>query len=167
MSDENKISKNQPLLHKITTLISKKFGQDVIVSAEINPLANDMPIFAVSRNSYFKIAKFLKQHDELSFDYLVNLHGTDFETHMEIFLQLRSLNNDFEIAIKVCVDRENPTVPSVESIWPAANWAESETYDLLGIHFALHPNLERIFLGENWVGYPLRKDYQPYDEEVL
>mgnify|MGYP002733900400 FL=1 len=49
-------------------------------------------------------------------------------------------------------------------LWPGANWAESEAYDLLGIHFIGHPDLKRILLGEEWQGYPLRKDYVQYDD---
>jgi NADH-quinone oxidoreductase subunit C len=51
-------------------------------------------------------------------------------------------------------------------LWEGANWPERETYDLLGIQFTGHPNLTRIMMPDDWVGYPLRKDYEPYDVEV-
>jgi NADH-quinone oxidoreductase subunit C len=66
----------------------------------------------------------------------------------------------------VKIDRDEPTIESLQPIWAGANWPECEAYDLLGIKFTGHPNLHRIMLGEDWVGYPLRKDYEPYDVEV-
>lgn len=64
-----------------------------------------------------------------------------------------------EIRIKVYLPREDPRVPSVYWIWKAADWQERETYDMYGIVFEGHPNLKRILMPEDWVGWPLRKDY--------
>jgi NAD(P)H-quinone oxidoreductase subunit J len=64
-----------------------------------------------------------------------------------------------EIRIKVFLPRENPVVPSVYWIWKAADWQERETYDMYGIIYEGHPNLKRILMPEDWVGWPLRKDY--------
>jgi NADH-quinone oxidoreductase subunit C len=66
----------------------------------------------------------------------------------------------------VKIDRDEPTIESLQPIWAGANWPECEAYDLLGIKFTGHPNLHRIMLGEDWVGHPLRKDYEQYDVEV-
>ena len=64
-----------------------------------------------------------------------------------------------EIRLKVFLGRNNPRVPSVYWIWKAADWQERETYDMFGIVFEGHPNLKRILMPEDWVGWPLRKDY--------
>jgi len=64
-----------------------------------------------------------------------------------------------EVRVKVFLPRANPTVPSVYWIWRTADWQERETYDMYGIIFEGHPNLKRILMPEDWVGYPLRKDY--------
>ncbi len=64
-----------------------------------------------------------------------------------------------EIRIKVFLPRANPTVPSVYWIWKAADWQERESYDMYGIIYEGHPNLKRILMPEDWVGWPLRKDY--------
>lgn len=64
-----------------------------------------------------------------------------------------------EIRVKVFLPRENPTVPSVYWIWKAAEWQERETYDMFGIVYTGHPDLKRILMPEDWVGWPLRKDY--------
>ena len=118
------------------------------------------------RESYFKLAQFLKYNELLGFDYLSELHGTDFETHMEVYVHLYSYKNRQTVAFKVKIDRDEPTIESVTPVWAGANWPECEAYDLLGIKFTGHPDLHRIMLGEDWVGHPLRKDYEPYDVEV-
>jgi NAD(P)H-quinone oxidoreductase subunit J len=64
-----------------------------------------------------------------------------------------------ELRVKVFLPRDNPTVPSVYWIWKAADWQERETYDMYGIVYEGHPNLKRILMPEDWVGWPLRKDY--------
>lgn len=64
-----------------------------------------------------------------------------------------------EVRVKVFLPRENPTVPSVYWIWKTADWQERESYDMYGINYEGHPNLKRILMPEDWVGYPLRKDY--------
>jgi NAD(P)H-quinone oxidoreductase subunit J len=64
-----------------------------------------------------------------------------------------------EVRLKVFLPRDNPTVPSVYWIWKAADWQERESYDMFGIIYEGHPNLKRILMPEDWVGWPLRKDY--------
>lgn len=64
-----------------------------------------------------------------------------------------------EVRLKVFLPRDNPTVPSVYWIWKAADWQERESYDMFGIIYEGHPNLKRILMPEDWIGWPLRKDY--------
>ncbi|AFZ46202.1 NADH dehydrogenase subunit C [Cyanobacterium stanieri PCC 7202] len=64
-----------------------------------------------------------------------------------------------EVRIKVFLNREEPKVPSVYWIWKAADWQERESYDMYGIIYEGHPNLKRILMNEDWIGWPLRKDY--------
>jgi NAD(P)H-quinone oxidoreductase subunit J len=64
-----------------------------------------------------------------------------------------------EVRLKVFLPRSNPVVASVYWIWKSADWQERESYDLLGIVYEGHPNLKRILMPEDWVGWPLRKDY--------
>jgi NADH-quinone oxidoreductase subunit C len=61
--------------------------------------------------------------------------------------------------VKIFTPRNQPAVPSVADLWPAANWHEREAFDLLGIQFTNHPDPRRILLADDWVGHPLRKDY--------
>ena len=64
-----------------------------------------------------------------------------------------------EVRLKVFLPRDNPQVPSVYWIWKAADWQERESYDMFGIIYQGHPNLKRILMNEDWIGFPLRKDY--------
>lgn len=79
------------------------------------------------------------------------------------FYHLLKLNDNGsqpeEVRIKVFLSRENPQVPSVYWIWKAADWQERESFDMYGIMYQGHPNLKRILMPEDWVGWPLRKDY--------
>ncbi|QHC05546.1 NADH-quinone oxidoreductase subunit C [Anoxybacillus sp. PDR2] len=159
-------SPNQPLLDKYIKVIHEHLGEDVLEAAYINRLSKDVPTLVAKRTTYYKVAQFLKYNEQLGFDYLSELHGTDFGTHMEVYVHLYSYKNDQPVALKVKLDRDHPEIESLVPLWPGANWPECEAYDLLGIRFQGHPNLIRIFLGENWVGHPLRKDYEPYDVEV-
>nr|WP_084544552.1 NADH-quinone oxidoreductase subunit C [Geobacillus proteiniphilus] len=159
-------SPNDPLLEKYVRIIHEHLGPDVLEDAYINRLAKDVPTLVVKKEAYYKVAELLKGHEQLRFDYLSELHGTDFQTHMEVYVHLYSYPNRQPVALKVKIERDNPEVDSLVPLWPGANWPECEAYDLLGIRFHGHPNLIRIFLGEQWVGHPLRKDYEPYDAEV-
>ena len=159
-------SPNQPFLDKYVKVIAENLGSDVLEDSYINKLSKDVPTLVAKRDTYFKVAQFLKYNELLGFDYLSELHGSDFETHMEVYVHLYSYKNRQTVALKVKIDRDEPTIESLQPIWAGANWPECEAFDLLGIKFTGHPNLHRILLGEDWVGHPLRKDYEQYDVEV-
>lgn len=159
-------SKNQPYLDKYVKLISEKFGTDVIEASYINELAKEVPTLVIKNENWGEVAQFLRDEEQLGFDYLSNLHGVDYEDRMEVYYHFYSYKNRQSLAVKVKTNREQPTVASVMNIWSGANWNERETFDLLGIYFPGHKELRRIMLPDEWVGHPLRKDYVPFDEEV-
>jgi NADH-quinone oxidoreductase subunit C len=159
-------SKNQPYLDKYVARISETFGADVLEAAYINELSKDVPTLVVKNERWHEVARFLKEDEALAFDYLSDLHGVDYEDRMEVYYHFYSYKNRQSLAVKVKTNREQPSVPSVMDIWRGADWSERETFDLLGIYFPGHTELRRILLPDEWVGYPLRKDYVQYDEEV-
>lgn len=93
-------------------------------------------------------------------DFLENLTGLDWEEEgLGVIYQLESTETGKRVSLKsVCADRENPMLPSVSDLWDIANIYEREVYDFYGIIFAGHPDMRRIFLREDWVGFPMRKD---------
>jgi NADH:ubiquinone oxidoreductase subunit C len=62
--------------------------------------------------------------------------------------------------VKVKLDKTNPEIMTVSDIWRTAEMLEREVYDLFGVQFLEHPDLRRLLLTDDWVGYPLRKDYE-------
>ena len=93
-------------------------------------------------------------------DFLENLTGLDWEEEgLGVIFQLESTETGKRVSLKsVCADRENPMLPSVSDLWDIANIYEREVYDFYGIIFTGHPDMRRIFLREDWVGFPMRKD---------
>ncbi|MBG9773208.1 NADH-quinone oxidoreductase subunit C [Brevibacillus laterosporus] len=159
-------SKNQPYLDRFVQIIAERFGKESIEESYINTLSKEVPTMTIKNQIWHDIALFLKQEPSLQFDYLSNLHGVDYEDRMEVYYHLYSYAHHQSLAIKVKTTREASSVASVVDVWPGADWNERETYDLLGIHFVGHPNLVRIMMPDEWVGHPLRKDYEPFDEGV-
>lgn len=105
------------------------------------------------------VARFLHDEPEIDARYLAALTGVDRYDHFEVVYQLASLSHNHELVVKVRADHDEPEVPSVVSVWHGAHLQEREAYDLLGIRFAGHPNMTRIFLWEGFPGHPLRKDF--------
>ena len=159
-------SVNQPYLNQYVEAIREKLGEGALVDSYINKLSKDVPTLVVDPEKYYEVMESLRFHEGLAFDYMSELHATDFVTHMEVYVHLFSYGKKQSLAVKVKLDREAPQVESVTALWKGADWPEREAYDLLGIVFKGHPNLTRILMPDDWVGYPLRKDYEPYDVEV-
>jgi NADH-quinone oxidoreductase subunit C len=130
------------------------------------------PHAIVKPDRWHDMALFLRDDERLRFDWLRCISGVD---HIEdklltVVYDLHATGQPdrpgelwhvrSEIAVKVRLDRDNPHIHSVADVWPTADWQEREAYDLLGIIFDNHPDLTRILCCEDWVGYPLRKDYE-------
>jgi NADH-quinone oxidoreductase subunit C len=114
----------------------------------------------IPAGKFHELAVSLKENEDTAFDYLFCLTGVDTVKHLMVVYHLRSTRYGHSIELKVRTeDRENPTFDTISDIWKAADLYEREVWDLFGIRFNNHPDLRRIFLEENWKGYPFRKDY--------
>jgi NADH-quinone oxidoreductase subunit C len=120
------------------------------------------PFCVVKRESIVEVCRFLKAEPGLELDFLEDETALDWPKRnvIEVVYHLLSYKHRHQIVLKVEADRAAPSVPSVEGVWKTANWFEREIYDLFGVDFPGHPDLRRILLPDDWVGYPLRKDYQ-------
>jgi NADH-quinone oxidoreductase subunit C len=119
------------------------------------------PSCVVPAESLRKLAAGLKTEPSLAFDYLFNLSGVDWGVELGVVYHLTSTVHRHTVQIKVKLsDREHPAVDTVSDLWLAADFYEREAYDMFGIRFTGHTDMRRIFLDEEWVGYPMRKDYR-------
>lgn len=153
-----------------------KFG-DRITGANLEAMD---PWIEVAAPAIADVANFLKTDEALLFNSLTDLCGVDylepdakkaakagFEPHVEVVYHLYSFPHKHSLVVKVRVPRwkndrpgELPDVPTVSGVWSIADWHEREAFDLVGVNFTGHPNLRRILCAEDWIGHPLRKDYE-------
>jgi NADH-quinone oxidoreductase subunit C len=116
----------------------------------------------VPKSHLRRVCEFLRDVPELGFNFLSDVTGLDrfpVEPRFELNYHLLSLPNRTTLRLRVRANGADPVVPSMTSIWPTANWHEREIFDLFGVKFEGHPNLERLLMPQDWEGYPLRKDY--------
>lgn len=110
--------------------------------------------------AFHELAYRLRTDEDLLFDYLVCMTGMDWGETLGVVYHLASTRYGHRLVLKIETnDRENPELPSVSDIWNTANLNEREVLDFYGIHFINHPDMRHLFLRNDWVGYPFRKDY--------
>ena len=118
------------------------------------------------KETFHETALRLRHDKELQFDFLVCMTGMDWGETLGVMYRLRSTQLGHEINLRVeTPNRTNPELPTVSDIWATANLNEREVFGLLGIRFINHPDMRKLFLRNDWVGYPLRKDYNT-DPEI-
>ena len=120
------------------------------------------PTFTVPADKLREVALMLRDQADMSFDYLVSLTGVDEgpEIGLGVVYHLTSTAHGHWVVLKAfTTDRENPVLPTVSDIWGTAELNEREVYDFLGVKFAGHKDMRRLYLRQDFVGYPLRKDY--------
>ncbi|HYE58114.1 MAG TPA: NADH-quinone oxidoreductase subunit C, partial [Rhodothermales bacterium] len=136
--------------------LREAFGDAV---EEVSEYAGETTV-RVDRDRIVDVARFL--HDTLGFTYLSDLGGVDRfteEDRFEVFYNVISFERQKRLRLKIRCDEENPVVPSVTPVWPAANWHEREAWDMFGIRFEGHEDLRRMFMPEDFEYHPLRKEF--------
>ncbi len=151
-----------PLDNELVKRFRAKFGAALLEAIEDRKQA----ILTVDRARLVEISLHLR--DEEKFDMLADLTAVDWpkrEKRFDVVLDLYSFAKNERLRLKIhAADAE--AVPSVVSVWPAANWQEREVFDMFGIVFSGHPDLKRILLPDEWQGYPLRKDYDILQQDT-
>ncbi|UJS19578.1 MAG: NADH-quinone oxidoreductase subunit C [Candidatus Brocadia sp.] len=143
---------------EMTTLIKTRFPEAI---AGENVFRNELTL-TVRKDAVADVARFLKENEELDFDFLSDLCGVDrVETDdvFEVVYHLYSLSKNHRVRLKASVPSDAPHLPTVTGVWSTANWHERETYDMFGVAFDGHPDLRKILTPDDFEGYPLRKDY--------
>ena len=126
-----------------------------LVFGEGEPLTVTVPA-----GQFRDVAKSLRDDPQMRFDLLLCMTGMDWGETLGVVYHLRSTELGHEIVLRTeTADRENPELQSVYDLWESANLNEREVYDFFGIRFIGHPDMRRLYLRNDWVGYPFRKDY--------
>jgi len=129
------------------------------------------PAVNVSPGRWHEIALFLRDDPRLQLNVLRCISGVDRleDNVIEVIFDLMKISpggrggywaGDNVVAVKVRVPRDDAHMSSVADVWPAADWHEREVYDMFGVVFDGHPDFRRILCPDDWIGYPLRKDYE-------
>ncbi len=139
--------------------VREKFPQAVLETTDFR----DEQTIVLKPESLVAVCAYLQKR--LQYNFLSTITAVDWLERVpryDVVYQLLSLPNQSVLRLKIRVGEkgeEHPSVPTVTSIWPAANWYEREVYDLFGITFTGHPDLRRILMPMDWTTHPLRKDY--------
>ncbi len=141
---------------EIAALLSEQFGDGIPESDTDNP----NPWSAVDPPSILEVCRFIRSDSRLEMDHLELLGGVDYKDRIEVVYVVYSMKHHHRYTLKSRLPREEPHLPTVESVWNVANWHERETYDMLGVLFDGHSDMRRILCPDDWEGHPLRKDYK-------
>ena len=140
--------------------IKEKFGAAVLDTHSFR--GDDTAL--ISRDKIVEAAKFLKEDPELDFNVLIDLTAVDCLNldrphRFEVVYHFYSIAKKHRARLKVPLTEEDPSVDTLTGLWPGANWFEREVWDMFGVKFNGHPNLQRILMYDEFQGHALRKDY--------
>jgi NADH-quinone oxidoreductase subunit C len=140
--------------HALKTIPAETLGQMPEDAAQ--------PWITVSPDTLIEVLALFRDDPALAFDCLDCLTVTDMldEGQLELVYHLYSYTHQHLFVIKARIGRDDPEAPSVTGLWPAADWYEREQYDMFGVRFTGHPNMTRLFLPDEWVGHPMRLDWE-------
>lgn len=149
----------------VRSRVTERFGAAVLGA---NEYRGDLA-FTVAPEALPQIAQFLRDDPDLQYILLTSITGVDYlgrEPRFEVVYHLRSFANQHLVVLKVGADEADPHVPSLVPLWPTATYQEREVFDMFGVQFDGHPDLQRILMPEDWDGHPQRKDEPLVYEEV-
>ncbi|MBK6684629.1 MAG: NADH-quinone oxidoreductase subunit C [Deltaproteobacteria bacterium] len=146
---------------ELHALLAAKFGEAVELVDAVDPYT------VVKDHAQFPaVMRHLREDPAFQMDFLRSVTGVDWpdDSIIESVYHVYSYRLAHAHVVKVRLPRALPEIPTVEGVWPTANWFEREAYDLLGIVYIGHSDLRRIMLPDDWVGHPLRKDYAEQED---
>lgn len=153
----------QAFQDKIINTIKLKYEDQVLHTA----MLYDFLTITLRADKIIGVIRYLYDHPDMKFQYLTTLCGVHYPEIQQIAMmyQLHNLNNNMRVRLKIYLPESNPTVPTLTTVFQAANWMERETYDFYGVLFEGHPNLKRILNVDEMIIFPMRKEY-PLEDQV-
>ena len=133
---------------------------EAVTEAYTGPGGDDVAL--VKKESIEEVCRFLRSDPEMAFDMAPYITAVDYmgsEPRFELVYQMYSTTKNHRLRLRVGVPESDPVVRSVTPLWKGANWYERYCWDLYGIRFEGHPDMRRLYMYEEFVGHPLRKDY--------
>jgi NADH-quinone oxidoreductase subunit C len=132
----------------------------IVTDAYEGPGGDD--VCFVRKDQIVEVCRFLKEDPRLAFNMAPYVTAVDYlgqEPRFEVVYNLYSTSKNHRVRLRVKVAEEDAVVASVTSLWRGADWFERYCFDMYGIRFTDHPDLRRLFMYDEFVGHPLRKDY--------
>jgi NADH-quinone oxidoreductase subunit C len=148
---------------KIIAVINGKFEGEILQTE----MLYDFLTITLKKDKIVGIIKHLYDHADTKFQYLTTMCGIHYPdlNQIAVMYQLHNMVTNLRIRLKIYLPIENPTVPTLTTVFPAANWMERETFDFYGVIFEGHPNLKRILNVEDMIMHPMRKEF-PLEDQV-
>jgi NADH-quinone oxidoreductase subunit C len=154
-------------LELVAAEVRDKFGDDVVVGTHFY---REEATLEVQPPRVRDVVEYLMRNAKETYDFLASLHGCDYypdEPRLGVHYQLLSRERVDRLNVKVRLTTDDPELPTITDLFPGASFDERETYDMFGVVFTGHPDLRRILMPEDYVGWPLRRDFPMGGEPVL
>ncbi len=147
---------------KLISVINEKFEGEIIEAR----MDMDFFTFILKKEKIVDIIRHLYNHEETRFQYLTTMFAVHYPDQNQIAMvyQLHNLSANQRIRLKVFLPADNPSTPTLTTVFSAANWMEREAYDFFGVISQGHPNLKRILNVEDMLIFPMRKEYPLEDQ---
>ena len=154
-------------LELVAQRVRDQLGEEAVAGTAYH---RERATLEVAPSAVHEVVSYLKEDDEEPYPYLMSVHACDYlpdEPRFGVHYELLSMERTERLSLKTRVGLEDPHVPSVVDIFPAANFQEREVYDMFGVVFDGHPDLRRILMPEDYEGHPQRRDFPMGGEPVL
>ncbi len=147
---------------KLIAVINEKFEGEIIEAR----MDKDYFTIILKKEKIVDIIRHLYIHEETEFQYLTTMFAVHYPDQNQIGMvyQLHNLSKNWRIRLKIFLSADNPTTPTLTTVFSAANWMEREAYDFYGVISQGHPNLKRILNVEDMMIFPMRKEYPLEDQ---
>lgn len=142
---------------EIIDLLGEKFGEQLFDVTEPYGLLT----FSTTKDKIINVLSFLKENGKIDFNFLTDLTAVHYpeKNQIAVVYHVHSMVSGIRVRVKVFIHENDPTIPTVSTLWNSANWMERETYDFFGVKFEGHPDLRRILNMDDLGVHPMLKQY--------